>query len=271
MIEQYFGTKQLYEVSLRATIPFTLGARKIEKDETVLYFTKINIAMLGENSRPIMARGGWGNMPHVIWEDRSEVTFSMTEGVMNSVGMGLLMGAKVLNKSQVDKVYVQNKYGPIFLPQDKLIKLPHTPSPDKKIFTYLYERDSIQKKVENTLQENNTIFIEEGVPSESYVVDYYYEYGDEALIYLLEKERLNTTFSLEGKFYTKDENDGFNVTNLLYMPKIRIVSGINMRMGEYADPTTSIFNIIAMPVNDILSDKLIMKITRLNEDVEGDF
>ena len=44
-----------------------------------------------------------------------------------------------------------------------------------------------------------------------------------------------------------------------------------MRMGEYADPTTSIFNIIAMPVNDILSDKLIMKITRLNEDVEGDF
>jgi len=33
------------------------------------------VALLSENVRPIMARGGWGNEPLVIWEDRSETSF----------------------------------------------------------------------------------------------------------------------------------------------------------------------------------------------------
>ena len=44
-----------------------------------------------------MARGGWSNMPRVIWEDRSEVTFTMSEGVMSSVGMGILLSSNVIS------------------------------------------------------------------------------------------------------------------------------------------------------------------------------
>jgi len=80
-----------------------------------------------------------------------------------------------------------------------------------------------------------------------YVVDYYYKYEDEALIYSVEKERFNGLFTLEAKFYSKDENEGINYTNVLYMPKVRIVSNINLRLGERADPTVSTFNIIGLP------------------------
>jgi len=95
------------------------------------------------------------------------------------------------------------------------------------------------------------------------VVDYYYEYRDEALVYAIEKERFNGLFTLEGKFYSKDENEGQNYTNILYMPKVRVVSNINLRLGERADPTVSTFNILGLPETVGDNKNLIMEITRL--------
>ena len=75
---------------------------------------------------------------------------------------------------------------------------------------------------------------------------------------------------MEAKFYTKDENDGLNYTNLITMPKVRVVSNINLRLGERADPTVSVFNIIAMPDKTDDSNSAIMKIVHLNEDLDAD-
>ena len=91
MIDQYFGHKELYEVVLRAKVPMQFGDRHIESEEPILYFDNVNMTLLTEQSRPVFARGGWGNMPRVIWEDRQEVQFQMIEGVMSSTGMGLLL------------------------------------------------------------------------------------------------------------------------------------------------------------------------------------
>ena len=103
-----------------------------------------------------------------------------------------------------------------------------------------------------------------------YVVDYYYEYGKEALSYTLQKERFNGLFTLEGKFYSKDENEGMNYTNILYMPKVRIVSDINLRLGERADPTVSAFDIIGLPETVGDDKNLIVEIQHLGEDLDAD-
>ena len=52
------------------------------------------------------------------------------------------------------------------------------------------------------------------------------------------------------------------------MPKVRIVSNINLRMGERADPTVANFNIIGLPENSTDKNGLILEITRLNSDIE---
>jgi hypothetical protein len=103
-----------------------------------------------------------------------------------------------------------------------------------------------------------------------YVIDYYYNYEHEAITYLLEKERFNGLFTLEAKFYSKDENEGRKYTNVMFMPKVRIVSNINLRLGERADPTVSTFNIIGMPETVGEYKNLIVDITRLNDDIDAD-
>lgn len=269
MQDNYFGTKELYEVVLKANTPMDFGMRKIEVGEPVLYFENISMAQLNEQNRPIMARGGWGNMPHVIWEDRSEMTFSLTEGVMNSVSMGILMSAKVLGESGDGNVYVPKVEGPFEL-MGGGFDLTEEPAVSKRMFCFEFAYDVPQKKVAFEVNGKH-ITVPEGDNTKEYIFDYYYRYGKEALVYLIEKERFNGTFSLEGKFYTKDENEGLNRTNIIFMPKVRIVSDISLRLGERADPTTSIFNIIAMPEKTEESKSMLMKITRLGEDIDGDF
>ena len=296
MQEQYFGHKELYEVVLRAKNPMQFGDRYIEADEPVLYFDNVNMSLLTEQSRPIFARGGWANMPRVIWDDRSEVQFQMIEGVMSSVGMSILLSANVLSGGTPEKpLYINKKEMPQVFVDPELIDeygnnvtyvyLTHNPIPypQKKTFIYEFDRKAIQQKIYGQMteieydgfdqpiykmllyQDKNLTKTAEN--NRKYVIDYYYKYEDEAgaLIYSVQKERFNGLFTLEAKFYSQDENEGYKYTNVLYMPKVRVVSPINLRLGERADPTVSTFNIIGLPETVGESKNLIMEITRLGK------
>ena len=293
MIDQYFGHKELYEVALKAKVPMKFGNRYIEEGEPVLYFENVNMSTLTERNSAIFARGGWANQPRVTWEDRSEVVFQMTEGVMSSVGMGILLSANVTSPEQEQPIAVNKREGPYEIieltidnKKEQGFYIQHKPImyPKKKVFIMEYSRKAAQQKVYGKLIERDTPFgikyfisvyqdKDLTIPvdiNKEYVVDYYYEYGDEALIYTIQKERFNGLFTLEAKFYSKDENEGINYTNILYMPKVRVVSNINLRLGERADPTVSTFNIIGLPENVGSSKDLIVEMTRLSQDIDTD-
>ena len=290
MLDQYFGHKELYEVVLKAKESMRFGNRYIEAGEPILYFENVDMSMLNEQNKAIFARGGWANLPKVTWEDRSEVTFSMAEGVMSSVGMSILLSANVTQEGVDKPIPIQKREGPLEIidlsDQNHGFYISHKPIgyPEKKIFIMEYSRDAVQKKVYGKLTENQSelgpqYFIsvyddkDLTIPVDvrkQFVVDYYYEYGKEALVYSVQKERFNGLFTLEGKFYSKDENEGQNYTNILYMPKVRIVSNINLRLGERADPTVSTFNIVGLP--DVVGNKkdVIVEIIKLGEDIDDD-
>lgn len=291
MLDQYYGIKELYQVVLKAKQPMHFGSRYIEAEEPVLYFQHINISLLSQQNRTIMARGGWANLPHVVWEDRSEVTFSLSEGVLSSVGMGILLGANVAESMGEKELLVRRREGPFDLDSTGCVQLKDWPvtADKKKTFIYKYARDNIQQKVygKRILGRHNPLYGDQEIPciqiyqdkaltqqadiNAQYVIEYYYEYPEKALIYRIQKERFNGLFTLEGKFYSKDENEGINYTNLIYMPKVRVVSNINLRLGEKADPTMSVFNIIGMPENmGTNKEGLILEITRLSSDIDSD-
>lgn len=281
MVEQYFGTKELYQVCLKANTRMTFGSRTVEVGEPVLYFDHISISSLSEYAKPIIARGGWGNLPRVIWEDRSEMTFSMNEGVMTAVGMGILFSSIMEEKDgKEEKIIIPKREGPFEVDANGMYRLEHVPEMDQKMFCFEYDRSAIQKKVDYSIEIKDKEIMPgltkqyaylkvNGENNKNYILDYYFKYGETSLLYILEKERFRGTFTLEGKFYTKDENEGKNVTNIMTMPKVRVISNISLRLGERADPTTSVFNILAMPVNAPESDNMLMKVVRLDEDIDN--
>ena len=201
---------------------------------------------------------------------------------MSSIGMSILFSSSMTELKDNETILVQKREGPFDLDSEHGFFIQHKPDLSKKVFIYEYDRNVAQKKVYGKLREKSGFpFIEVyedkelnelGDITKQYIIDYYYEYKDEALLYTIEKERFNGLFTLEGKFYSKDENDGLNYTNLIYMPKVRVVSDINLRLGEKADPTTSVFNIIGLPESVVGNRKgLILEITRLSEDIDAEW
>lgn len=279
MTEQYFGTQELYQVVLKPNSPMVFGNRTIEVGEPILYFDNVKISSLSSSSRAIAARGGWSNLSRVVWEDKGDVNFTLDEGVVNSIGMSLAFGMLLKEQDgRKEEILIPHREGPFKLDSNGKYRMKHNPCCDRKLFCFRYENNAIQEKVDYKLEtvvkdvmgikKKYSYISIDGDKNDTYIADYYFIYGDTSLLYTLGKERLKGTFSLEGKFYTKDENEGKNVTNILTLPKVKILSDINLRLGERANPMTSIFNMVAMPVRTTESDSLVMKVLRLEEDLE---
>ena len=267
MDDQYFGMKEIYEVVLRTTERMQLGNRMLEKGEPVTYFDSIQIASLTESIRPIAARGGRRNDPLVIWEDRENVTFRMTMGVLSDIGFALLTNAKIIPKP--DTMYVSAR---------EIIELDdngdgfvanHNVAANKPYFFFEYSNRLIQKKIKPQtfdLESGQFSFGEE-YANTTVLVDYQFIYDNNASIYVLERERFNGLFELEGKINRKGEVDGVNRTSLFRLPKARITSNLNIIVGNNAAPTLSNFNILATPQKTQYSDYSVVEIFMLDENV----
>ena len=96
MTLQELGIKDLETVCIKTREEVAFGNRVLEPGEPVLYFDNVQIGLLSEQVTPVMARGGWGNEPLVIWEDRKETMFSFTNGTLNAVSFNLLLNDNML-------------------------------------------------------------------------------------------------------------------------------------------------------------------------------
>ena len=265
---QEMGIKDLEHVVLKAKNSMTLGDRLFEAGEPVLYFENIQIAMLSENATLVAARGGYLNQARVVWEDRNDTTFSFSNGTLNPISLNMLLEANMLKEMEV---YVPHKYQATI--SGGQIMLPYPIATNKKRFYYVYDVGNLQKRLLPTSEEvvnNYTIVTFDSQYEDCEVIaDYYFIPKNGAITYTLDRERKPNLYTLEATFYLKDENEGFLHTGILEMPKVYIMSNINLRMGERADPTVGTFRIVAMPENVDNHEATVCRITYLDEDIYG--
>lgn len=306
LIDEYSGLKELYEVVVKANSVVEINGRRFEEGEPIMFFERVSMSMLTQTANPVAARGGWDNLPRVIWEHRSDVSLSITEGVVSNMSMAFLLSAAT-EKHEHDSSFLVHKVDgpsiPFYLEDKNAYALdftypPTIQLPSHKVFIYRDDYDVLQQKYygkrifqdeinqipykdvfgrdlfrvqlfRDKARMNPVTDDEVGDCTAPFLIDYYYSYGNgTAIVYTVNKERFNGVFSLEGKFYSKDENRGINVTNLLYMPRMRIVSDINLRLGERADPTTASFHIIGMPQSTTEYKDRVLEITSLDTDID---
>lgn len=262
---QEMGIKDLEHVVLKAKEEVELGGHLYEAGEPILYFRNIQIAMLSENTRVIAARGGFLNQPRVVWEDRSDVTFQFSNGTLNPISLNMLLEANMLRPSTIyvpmQEVVDIDSYGNAFLTQE--------PAPDKKSFFKLFSLENLQTKVMPLSMDGRKITFDKKYGDQSVVADYYFIPKNSPITYTMDRERKANLYTLEATFYLKDENDGLLHTGILEMPKVYIMSNINLRMGERADPTVGTFRIVAMPETVDSYEAMVCRVTYLDEDIYG--
>ena len=187
---------------------------------------------------------------------------------MSDIGFALISNAKVITKSSGLKLARSEK---IELDENgKGIFHKYLPCEDKPIYCFLYDNRLIQKKIapQTINYEDGVIEFGKQYHDSTVIVDYYFDYEDSANIYILEKDRFNGLFELEGRFYRKGEEDGINRTTLFRLPKVRINSNLSLQLGELASPSISTFNIIATPQKTQYSSFSVAEFYNLDRDIE---
>lgn len=266
---QEIGIKDLEHVVLKAKEDITLGNRDYEPGEPILYFKNIQIAMLSENTRLVAAQGGYLNQPRVVWEDRDNTMFQFSNGTLNQLSLNMLLEANMLHEMEVliphHDIYEIDDNGRIWLPYEI--------DKSRKRFYSLFDKDNIQKRIypisEEVQKTGTLVTFKPEYSNYSVVADYYFIPKNGAITYTMDRERKPNLYTLEATFYLKDENEGLLHTGILEMPKVYIMSNINLRMGERADPTVGTFRIMAMPDNMEGHEATICRITYLDEDIYG--
>lgn len=255
------GFKELYEVSLKTTLPIEVSGEKIEVGETIASFDKIQIANFQEVKSQASANGGWDNRAHIFWETTKEVKINFSQGIFSKIQLALMTNAQLIN-SEGEQIIPINKreefesdeYGKIVI--GRTLREP----------VFVYDK-ATGAKITGWTSTTDSILLNEAY--KSVIVDYWYDYDNGCQIMTVGRPLTQGYLSLVGKMRVKDDITGKVKTGIIRIPKLRLMSDLSIRVGSDAIPQVGRLDAVAAPEGARGQSK-VMEIIFLNDDIDAD-
>ena len=253
--------KELYEVSLKSTLPIEVSGTKIEAGETIASFDRIQIANFQEIKNTASANGGWDNRGHIFWETTKEVKINFSQGIFSKIQLALMTNAQLINDEGEQIVpinkreeFESDEHGKILIGRTL-----HEP-------VFVYDKTT-GKKITGWTSTIDSILLNEAY--KSVIVDYWYDYDNGCQIMTVGRPLTQGYLSLVGKMRVKDDITGKVKTGIIKIPKLRLMSDLSMRVGSDAIPQVGRLDAVAVPEGGRGQSK-VMEIIFLNDDIDAD-
>lgn len=260
MDEQIFGAKELYDVCLKATYDMDINGKRYVDGETVVRFGRIQIAQLNGKYSHVSAKGGYDNRELVCWDEMKSIGLNFSQGVFTKRQLAFLM-----NSGMVQNLTPEKKMVPMSetLEADGNGRIELKFLPAEKLF--VYGEDGLRA---DYIQENKVL--SGFAPFETLTCDYYWEYTDPIAYFQTGLQITNGFLRLEGKTRLKDDNTGKIVTGIITIPRLKLKTGISVRLGANAEPVVGSFQGEGYPVG-ARSNKTVGSLVILSDDIDSDF
>lgn len=254
------GFKDFESVRIKATYNIEIGNRIIKAGETIAFFDKIQASGFDEFVKTTRARGGYANKTRVIWEEVNEMKIYFSRGIFSESQFAIMANAQLIETNDV-RIYI-SKREELESDQDGVISCKHIPI--KNI--YVYERKTGNKL--DFIQNEDKLQIDTSYTE--VIVDYEFIYQSKAKSVRFGDALFNNFVSIEGITRIKDDETGIVTTGLIRIPKVKITTHMNMRLGPNANPVVPSLKAIAIPVGERHSE-YVCEFIILDEDIEADF
>ena len=252
--------KVLENVHLKATYDIEVNGIRFNTGESIAIFDKIQLSNFNQIKEYVSARGGYGDRGHVFWETTKAIELSFSQGIFSSTQFGLLNNAKVI--SVVDEEPLLITYDDE-LESDEIGILRPTKTPVDQIFVYDKETG---KKIE---VEPSGIHFKIRQPYKDVIMRYRYNYENGATVAKIGQQFLQGFLELEGKTRIKDDTSGLITTGIIKIPKLKLMSGLSMKLGSQANPVVGNFKAVCVPEGDRHSS-YVAEFVFLNDDIDSD-
>ena len=254
-----FSFKELNDVILKATFPLCIGNRQFEEGEVVAAFDKIFLANIDEIKSIASSTGGYDNAKLITWETVKEISINFSQGVFSKSQLALLTNSKMVSNETGEKVIISKRQN-LNSNENCELELKYEP---KTIFIYdeEYNKLSFEKINDKTYQINE--------PFKKVIVDYTFEYTSKSDIISLGKALTTGFLELEGKTRYKDDKSGQVKTGIIKIPRLRLMSELSIRLGEYTNPVVGTLRGVGYPVGT-RGSKVVMEMYFLDDDIDSD-
>ena len=258
-----FGLKELYDLTLKATFPIEMDGREFETGEVIARFDKIQIANFREVTSRVSANGGKANPALVVWEDPKEIQLTFTQGIFSKRQFALLSNANLIQKAPIDKILVSAQFkgesdeeGKIQLDKENVTSV------------FVYDAKTLDRIKPISIDlEKGVITIEQQYCDVE--IDYQYEYVNDVSVMKVGQKLIGGFLLLEGKTRVKDDITGKTRTAILRIPRLKLVSDLSMRLGREAGPLLANFTAVGYPVGGG-RDKKVMEMLFLSDDIDAE-
>ncbi len=261
MQEIAFGMRELYDVVLKTIYPIEINGRRMDSEETIAVFDKIQIATVDELKSRRMAEGGYDNRTWVIWEETKKVDLVLVQGIFSKSQFALMSNSKLILEEK-NKPILINKRETLESSEEGIVTLKKEPIGN----FFCYDIDTGKKilpfKIENKIYQV-------GKPYRNVLFDYYYNYTNGGSTLIVGKQLTQSYLTLEGKTKVQDDITGHIKTGIIKIPRLKLMSDLHMKLGENASPMVNTLNASAFPVGD-RSDKIVIKLCFLEDDIDSD-
>ena len=102
------------------------------------------------------------------------------------------------------------------------------------------------------------------------MVSYTYNYLEGAKVVKVGNRLFNGFVELEGRTRVKDDTTGQVVTGLIKIPKLKLMTGLSIRLGAQATPVVANFKGVGVPVGS-RGNSYLSEFYFLNNDIDSDF
>ena len=257
-----FGLKELYDLTLKATYPIEVEGRKFEAGEVIARFDKIQIANFREIASRVSANGGKNNPVLVVWEDTKEIQLNFTQGVFSKLQFALLSNSNLVKSAPAEKILLSAHFtgesdeeGRIQLNKEEISNV------------FVYDAKTYEKLTPKSVDlEKGEIVLD--TPYCDVEVDYQFYYTNEVSTMTVGKRLIEGFLQLEGKTRVKDDITGKTRTALLRIPRLKLVSDLSMRLGREAGPLLA--NFVAVGYPGVSRDKKVMEMLFLSDDIDAE-
>ena len=239
-MEKQYSFKDLEEVIIKTTSNIEMNERTIEAGETMAVFDKIQLAHFSERKNFVTAHGGYYDLDRVWWETEKGVSLNFEQGIFSSQELALLINSHLMEFSDITPIYI-NFRECLESSEDGGILLSGEPYDH----FFVYEKTS-GDKIKNFIRIGKNV---SGLkPYTDYIFDYNKKYESSGRILTLGSQLTNGFLTLQGKTRVKDDVTGIVRTGIITIPKLKLMSGLSMRLGTRAEPVVESLQAMALPV-----------------------
>lgn len=236
MDNRLYAIREFHDVIFTAGYDLKIGDTVIPEGDIIMSFSDVPKVNIREARTKVDAVGGYGNRSRVSWDETKGLFIDFSQGTVSLQHLAFLANSELQNEDG----YLVPELEPLYSDDYGTIELKYKPNG----LVTIYHSDNEKQRIETS---DSTI---SGLQPQTFYNVHYHRLDKNTPTLKIGNRWITGYMRMTAKAKMKDDRDGSIRTMVIDLPKVQLLSELNMMLGSGNDAMSANFSIVAHPVGN---------------------